>query len=61
LSELSLGEFHKFSDAIGADVFQALSLEQILASKYQIGGTAPERVFEALEQARESLEREGEA
>jgi argininosuccinate lyase len=53
-----LKEFQKFSTNIGADVFEALSLEQILASKNQIGGTAPERVFEALEQARESLERE---
>jgi argininosuccinate lyase len=58
LPELSLEEFSKFSDNIGADVYHALSLEQTLASKNQIGGTAPERVFEALEQARESLERE---
>ena len=58
LPELSLKEFQKFSANIGADVFEALSLEQILASKNQIGGTAPERVFEALDQARESLERE---
>jgi argininosuccinate lyase len=58
LSALSLEEFQKFSDNIGADVFHALSLEQILASKNQIGGTAPERVFEALQQAKESLERE---
>jgi argininosuccinate lyase len=58
LSDLSLKEFCKFSDNIGADVFHALSLEQTLASKNQIGGTAPERVFEALEQAKVSLERE---
>jgi argininosuccinate lyase len=30
----------------------------MLASKNQIGGTAPERVSEALEQAKESLERD---
>ncbi len=58
LPELSLEEFQKFSDNIGADVFHAVSLEQTLASKNQIGGTAPERVFEALEQAKEILERE---
>ncbi len=59
LLELNLEEFQKFSGSIGADVYHALSLEQTLASKDQIGGTAPVRVFEALEQARESLEREG--
>jgi len=58
LPELSLEEFQKFSDNIGADVFHAVSLEQNLASKNQIGGTAPERVFEALEQAKEILVRE---
>jgi argininosuccinate lyase len=35
-----------------------LSLEQTLASKNQIGGTAPERVFEALETAKAEIERE---
>lgn len=58
LDELSLKEFQKFSGNIGADVFHALSLEQSLASKNQFGGTAPERVFEALERAKESLGRE---
>lgn len=58
LEELSLEEFQNFSQNINSDVFQALSLEQSLASKNQIGGTAPERVFEALEQAAENLERE---
>jgi len=56
--ELSLEEFQKFSESIGDDIFHHLSLEQMLASKNQVGGTAPERVFEALEQAKESLERE---
>jgi argininosuccinate lyase len=58
LDELSLEEFQKFSGNFEPDVFRALSLEQSLASKNQIGGTSPERVFEALEQARENLERE---
>ncbi|MBA3601497.1 MAG: hypothetical protein H0W45_09725 [Acidobacteria bacterium] len=47
-----------FSEIIDEDIFHALSLEQTLASKNQIGGTAPERVFEALEAAKLSLERE---
>ena len=58
LEELSLPELRKFSETIENDVFEYLNLEQTLANKNQIGGTAPERVFEALEQARESLERE---
>jgi len=58
LDELSLAEMQKFSEIIEKDVFENLSLEQTLASKNQIGGTSPERVFEALEHAKESLERE---
>ncbi len=59
LSELDLEEMQSFSEHIETDVFDALSLDQTLASKNQIGGTAPERVDEALETARESLAREG--
>jgi len=58
LDELSLEEMRGFSEIIDEDIFHALSLEQTLASKNQIGGTAPERVFEALEAAKLSLERE---
>ena len=59
LDELSLKEIRQFSDRIGDDIHEALSLEQTLASKNQIGGTAPERVFEALEHAKTEIEREG--
>lgn len=58
LDELDLSEMTQFSDHIEDDVFKALSLDQTLESKNQIGGTAPERVYEALESARISLERE---
>lgn len=58
LNELQLEDFKRFSDEIDADVFEALSLEQTLASKNQIGGTAPERVYEALETAKRDLEME---
>jgi argininosuccinate lyase len=58
LNDLSLAEMQKFSNQIERDVFEALSLEQTLASKNQIGGTAPERVYEALENARTEIERE---
>ena len=59
LNDLPLAEMREFSDAIERDVFEALSLERTLASKNQIGGTAPERVTEALEAARRDLELEG--
>lgn len=58
LNELSLKELRQFSENIGDDIFDALSLENALGGKNQIGGTAPERVFEALEQARTEIERE---
>ncbi|HEX5707575.1 MAG TPA: argininosuccinate lyase, partial [Pyrinomonadaceae bacterium] len=55
LHELELEELRRFSPAVGEDVYDALSLEQTLASKRQTGGTAPERVAEALAAARASL------
>ena len=58
LNELNLSEMNGFSEFIEEDIFEALSLEQTLASKNQIGGTSPERVFEALESAKVDLSRE---
>ncbi len=58
IKELNLAELQNFSPNIEEDVFYTLTLEQSLASKNQIGGTAPERVIEALETARQNLERE---
>jgi argininosuccinate lyase len=58
LNELTLKELQNFSEHIEQDIYEALSLEQTLASKNQIGGTSPERVHEALEAARENLARE---
>jgi len=56
LNELSLEEMLEFSPKIEKDVFEALSLEKTLAAKNQIGGTSPERVFEALDAAKRDLE-----
>lgn len=56
LDELSLEEMGEFSERIEKDVFEALSLEKTIASKNQIGGTSPERVFEALDAAKRDLE-----
>jgi len=55
LNDLSLDEFRKFSEEIGADVLEALSLDRTLDSKSRIGGTSRARVAEALEKARGSL------
>lgn len=55
LSELSLEDLRSFSNRIEHDVFECLTLEQTLATKSQVGGTAPERVAEALVSARKLL------
>jgi argininosuccinate lyase len=55
LDGLPLDELRSFSSRIEDDVFGCLTLEQTLATKSQTGGTAPERVAEALAAARKSL------
>ncbi|MBA3247324.1 MAG: argininosuccinate lyase, partial [Pyrinomonadaceae bacterium] len=55
LHELPLAEMQAVSPLIGEDVYAALTLEQTLSTKAQIGGTAPARVAEALNAARKSL------
>jgi argininosuccinate lyase len=55
LHGLDLEDLRQFSDKIEKDIFDALSLDQTLASKNQIGGTAPGRVSEALEKAKQKL------
>lgn len=56
LHELELEELQEFSPLVSEDVYEALSLEQTLATKSQAGGTSPERVREALAAARASLD-----
>ncbi len=55
LQELPIEDLRKVSSLIDADVFAALSLEKTLATKAQPGGTAAERVSEALATARRAL------
>ena len=55
LDQLTLDEMKSFAPAIEDDVFEWLSLERTLASKSQIGGTAPERVATELQSARSRL------
>ena len=54
LNELSLEEYQRFSSLFDEDVF-AITVESSLAARASQGGTAPERVREALLQAREAL------
>ncbi|MEO6390415.1 MAG: argininosuccinate lyase, partial [Pyrinomonadaceae bacterium] len=55
LEALSLDELREFSPVFDADVFEALSLEQTLASKDQTGGTSRRQVAAALAEARARL------
>jgi argininosuccinate lyase len=55
LNELPLSELQSFSDRIESDVFASLTLEQTLAAKDVFGGTAPDRVNQALLEARDYL------
>lgn len=56
LSSLSINELQHFSDRIEADVLSVLTLEGSIKSRKHIGGTAPERVMAALQEARQWLE-----
>jgi argininosuccinate lyase len=52
LDQLALDEMKSFAPAVEDDVFESLSLERTLASKSQAGGTAPDRVTVALQNAK---------
>jgi len=55
LEQLSLAELQSFSTLFSEDVHIALSLDQTLSSKSQMGGTSPETVAAAISQARSKL------
>lgn len=55
LDQLTISELRSFSALFNEDVHVALSLDQMLRSKSQVGGTSPEMVAAALARARESL------
>ncbi len=48
LGEMSLEELQQFSDTIGADVFEVLTLEGSVSARNHIGGTAPSQVRAAV-------------
>lgn len=56
LNDLPLDELRSFSNEIESDVFEVLTLENTIASKSIIGGTAPAQVAAALARARAMLE-----
>ena len=55
LSEMSLDELRQFSDVIGDDVFDVLTLEGSVNARNHIGGTAPDQVRAAAQRARDAL------
>ena len=55
LGAMEPSELQEFSDAIGADVFEVLTLEGSVAARDHIGGTAPARVRTAAAEARQRL------
>ncbi|MGI2027650.1 argininosuccinate lyase [Endozoicomonas acroporae] len=55
LSEMTLAELQVFSDTIGQDVFDVLTLEGSVSARNHLGGTAPEQVLQAVLNARKTL------
>src|SRR5690606_16896576 len=55
LSEMTLDELRQFSPAIDQDVFDVLTLEGSVAARNHLGGTAPQQVKQAVQQARRML------
>jgi argininosuccinate lyase len=55
LGEMSLEELSQFSEVIGEDVFEVLTLEGSVAARDHIGGTAPNQVRAAVARARQVL------
>lgn len=55
LSEFTLVELQQFSTSIKEDVFEVLTLEGSVSSRSHKGGTAPDRVLEAISSGKERL------
>ncbi len=55
LAELTLVELQTFSDLIGEDVFEVLTLEGSIGARDHTGGTAPKRVLAAVETAKRDI------
>ena len=57
LEDLSLEEYRQFNPLIEADIFTYLEVKACVERRKVPGGPAPERVQEALEEARQWLRR----
>ncbi|MGB7756587.1 MAG: argininosuccinate lyase [Salinisphaera sp.] len=55
LAELELTTLREYSNAIGDDVYEVLTLEGSVAARNHIGGTAPDQVRAAAARARQTL------
>jgi len=55
LADLSLDELRSFSDLVGEDVFEVLTLEGSVAARDHVGGTAPAQVRLAIARVRAEL------
>ncbi|WP_431474570.1 argininosuccinate lyase [Marinobacter sp. KM021] len=55
LSDMTLEELKQFSDVIGEDVFDVLTLEGSVQARDHLGGTAPNQVRAAVARARKGL------
>jgi argininosuccinate lyase len=55
LSDMALEELQQFSDVIGEDVFDVLTLEGSVQARDHLGGTAPNQVRAAVARARAVL------
>jgi argininosuccinate lyase len=56
LSELPLAELRALAPQVGADVFEALTLEGSVAARNHVGGTAPAQVAAQVRQWRQTLD-----
>ena len=55
LSEMSLQTLQDFSDRIGKDVYEVLTLEGSVSARDHFGGTAPKQVKEAIQRAKKRV------
>jgi argininosuccinate lyase len=58
LQELSLSDLKKFSKAFEEDIFEILTLQQMVSRRVSAGGTAKENVLKAINEAQEALKLE---
>ena len=58
LQELSLSDLKKFSKAFEEDIFEILTLQQMVNRRVSAGGTAKENVVKAINEAHEALKLE---